>query len=31
MLGVHCVAHLTNQIVQTLSKLPLVFKIETML
>ncbi len=31
MLGVHCVAHRTNLVIQTLSKLPLVSKIETML
>jgi hypothetical protein len=31
MLGVHCVAHQTNLVVQTLSKLLLVSKIEIML
>jgi hypothetical protein len=31
MLRVHCVAHWTNLVIQTLSKLPLVAKIETML
>jgi len=31
MLGVHCVAHQTNLTIQTLSKLPLMFKIEAML
>jgi hypothetical protein len=31
MVGVHCVPHQTNLIIQTLSKLPLMFKIEAML
>jgi hypothetical protein len=31
MVGVHCVAHQTNITIQTLSKLPLVSKIEAML
>jgi hypothetical protein len=31
MLGVHCVEHQANLVVQTLSKLPLVSKIEVML
>jgi hypothetical protein len=31
MLGVHCVAHQTNLAIQTLLKLPLIFKIESML